>query len=164
MSSQAVDVIFGIFCLVLVMYVIHGLFHEMVDQDEPIRMTKASVVAYAAASFVGGLITGWIGIGIEKVLFMMLTSYDRCNINRACITSISIVGWISMFAFFVHLLILQDIPMMIWLCGLGGVHVGAMVGPELNKLIGPRNVMIIFVVFLIIDVFYKFYTVTHLQG
>jgi uncharacterized membrane protein YfcA len=157
-GDEGVDLCFAVFCVILSIYVIHGLVHDhLVEQNEEYKYTKNSVVAYAAASFVGGLITGWIGIGIEKVLFVMLTSYDKCNINRACITSISIVGWISTFAFVIHMWLLKDVPVMFWVCGLSGVHIGAMIGPTINKWIGSRNVMIVFVIFLIVDAAYKFY-------
>ena len=50
----------------------------------------------------GGVLTGYIGISIEKVLFVLLTLSGEVPVLKATVTSITLVGWISGIAFLMH--------------------------------------------------------------
>eukprot|EP00639_Heterosigma_akashiwo_P009269 CAMPEP_0194595526 /NCGR_PEP_ID=MMETSP0292-20121207/25023_1 /TAXON_ID=39354 /ORGANISM="Heterosigma akashiwo, Strain CCMP2393" /LENGTH=314 /DNA_ID=CAMNT_0039455427 /DNA_START=232 /DNA_END=1177 /DNA_ORIENTATION=- len=133
-------------------YVVHGLSHDLTTNNEPVKLSNKTKGMFATASFVGGLITGWIGIGIEKILFVMLTSYPcKTDVKKACLTSISIVGWVSLFATLVHAFILKDVPVLFWLMCLPGGFIGSKIGPKINRKLGPKNIMKVFTVLLLAD-------------
>ena len=50
----------------------------------------------------GGILTGYIGVAIEKVLFMLITLNPAVDIRAATVTSITVVGWLAAFAFLMH--------------------------------------------------------------
>mmetsp|Transcript_26089 Transcript_26089/g.45507 ORF Transcript_26089/g.45507 Transcript_26089/m.45507 type:complete len:360 (-) Transcript_26089:287-1366(-) len=158
LSNEAVELFFAFFCLVLGFYVIHGLRNTLVTNNEAVELTSKKVRAlYVTVSFIGGLVTGWIGIGIEKALFVLLTSYPhKAEIRRACITSISVVGWISLASTLAHALGPGDLPYLLWLAGLPGVFLGSRLGPALNRTLGPRNIMLVFSALLFVDAARKF--------
>jgi len=152
MTSQTIEIFFAFFCIFLAFYVIYGLLHDLTTNNEEVVMTTKDYLLYSCCCFIGGLVTGWIGIGIEKVLFVLLTAHPHhANIKRACITSIAIVGWISLISLVLHLVYLNDVPLVLWCCGIPGVLIGAQLGPKINKLVGSRNIMIMFVLMLLYD-------------
>jgi len=63
------------------------------------RAARARRVLVAWASMLpGGLLTGYIGISVEKVLFVLLASGAlgrREHVRSAAITSVTFVGWLS---------------------------------------------------------------------
>lgn len=152
LDSRKIELFFAHFCVLLAGYVVHGLSHDLTTNNEPVKLSNKTKGMLATASFVGGLITGWIGIGIEKILFVMLTSYPcKTDVKKACLTSISIVGWVSLFATLVHAFILKDVPVLFWLMCLPGGFIGSKIGPKINRKLGPKNIMKVFTVLLLAD-------------
>jgi len=152
MPAQSIEIFFSVFCIFLAIYVIYGLFHNLTTNNEEVIMTPKAYAIYSLSCFCGGLVTGWIGIGIEKVVFVLLTAFPhRANIRRSSLTAIAIVGWVSSFSLVIHLAYLKDVPLLLWCCAIPGVLVGARLGPKINKLLGSRNMMIIFILMLLYD-------------
>jgi len=151
-SSVMVEKFFAVFCIFLAGYVIHGLSHDLTTVNHPVKMDMKKNILYAVTCYIGGMITGWIGIGIEKVIFILLTSYPhRTDVKRACLTSIAVVGWVSFFSSLVHFFYLKDVPLLFWTCGLPGVFIGSKIGPIINRRLGPKNVMVLFTIMLLSD-------------
>jgi len=157
LNPDTVEMFFAGFCVLLAIYVVYGLFHDLTTNDGAVEMNYKNVAIYATSSFVGGMVTAWIGIGIEKVLFILLTSYPhKAHIRHSCVTSIGVVGWVSFFAFWFHLFYLNDVPLKIWCCGLPGLVIGSHMGPQINLLIGSKLVMYAFVLMLLFNSFWIF--------
>ena len=52
---------------------------------------------------VGGVLVGVIGIGIEKILFCLVTWGPRgIHVRDASISSVAVVGWLSCISMIVH--------------------------------------------------------------
>lgn len=49
------------------------------------------------------------------------------------------------------------VPYELWLAVLPGILIGSLIGPVINAAIGPRNIMIIFAIFLLFDAGYNIY-------
>ena len=108
----------------------------------------------------GGALTGWIGVSSEKVLFVLLSRYATIHLRTATITSITLVGWLSGVALTIHALSPRDptapryigaIPIGLWIVGLPGILVGSILGPQLNKLVGSRNILLAFALMLLCE-------------
>ena len=125
--------------------------------------TKKLFMIYAVSCFFGGMLCGWIGIGVEKVTFFLLTYFHRVDVIAAGLSSITMTGWLSFFAFLLHSLctpedegpgphfscavrdelnpgghIFGKVPYELWLAVLPGILIGSLVGPMVNAAIGPR--------------------------
>lgn len=142
--------------------IINGLQLDLTTQDEPIRFERPKSfrtlmiwLAYIFFSLLGGMITGYIGIGIEKIYFLLTTSLHKAEVKRSTVTAISIVGWLSFLSALIHFFILKDVPIVYWLCSLPGILLGSIIGPHVNSFIGSRNVMIVFCAFLFLNVVFE---------
>mmetsp|Transcript_10623 Transcript_10623/g.21222 ORF Transcript_10623/g.21222 Transcript_10623/m.21222 type:complete len:417 (-) Transcript_10623:168-1418(-) len=137
---------------------------------------------YAVCCFLGGMLCGWIGIGVEKVTFFLLTYFHKVDVIAAGLSSITMNGWLSFFAFLLHAVctpedegfgphltcglkdelnpgghVFGKVPYELWLSVLPGILIGSLIGPAVNAAVGPRNIMIIFVGFLFFDATYNIY-------
>ena len=99
----------------------------------------------------GGLLVGYIGAGIDALLFFVLTSRFKIDTHQATVTSIITMGLTAMIPFCVHLFILGDVPINLWLMVLPGILIGARIGPWLNKTLGSKRILIVFALLLIIE-------------
>ena len=145
-----------------------------------IKFTRKEYVIYALTCYFGGILTAWIGIGVEKLTFILLTYYHDVDVTAAGVSSICLTGILSAVAFFFHSVcasaedgpgphlqcalksttdptgnVFGNVPYEILLAVLPGILVGSMVGPTINTTIGPRNMMLLFVLFLIFDIGYN---------
>jgi uncharacterized membrane protein YfcA len=129
LSDRNIQIFFSLFCIIIAIYTIHGLQHELATQDEPV-VIKHSVnpltILLTITSLIGGLVTGWVGIGIEKFLFVLLTLYCKADVLKSCITSVTIVGWLSVIGGLIHAFKLKNLPVLHWLMVLPGKSRGFM--------------------------------------
>lgn len=164
-DGMLIEIVFIVFCAFVLVYTLHGLMFSRIqmqnDADNTVTLRCADVVGISIASFVGAWMTGYIGIGVEKFLFILLTWRFSVNVRAACITSITVVGWLSGIAFLIHALAPRDaedpgyigaVPYAQWLMVAPGVLFGSMVGPWLNSAIGSKNIMWMFCVLLAADI------------
>lgn len=173
-SNALLKGIYSIFCLCVAGYTARGLAHEQLDTSST-DGEKAShkstsslnspscsdLVIFGCASVLGGLLTGYIGNSIENVLFVLLTWRYGVNARKASVTSITLVGWLSMLSFVIHALspcnpeaegYIGAVPYMYWLMVLPGILIGSVCGPTISMTLGSRHIMKIFVALLCIEV------------
>mmetsp|Transcript_24434 Transcript_24434/g.51856 ORF Transcript_24434/g.51856 Transcript_24434/m.51856 type:complete len:395 (-) Transcript_24434:99-1283(-) len=102
-------------------------------------------------SFLAGLIlVAHIGIGNAVTSFLVSSFVWQLPAKQSVVTSIIIGGWTSLCPFLLHLYILQDVPIALWVMGLPGVYFGAMIAPLVHEWMGIANVLSIFVMFLLL--------------
>jgi len=144
--------------------------------DFPARFTKLAptwtlLIWFSACCFAGGILVGLIGIGIEKVIFMIGTwGAHGMHVRDASVSAITVVGVLSGISMVVHLLTprcplehgyIGTLPMKIFLCAQPGVFLGSFVGPWVAKTVGSRNIMWAFCCFLLFDVVENLLKVTN---
>lgn len=166
-SDGDLQVIYSLFCLFIAIYTIRGLLGGGLDTAESSAAQSISNLGrwdhffFGVAGVLGGWLTGYIGVSIEKVLFVLLTWRYGINARTASVTSIALVGWVSALSFFIHATspcqpgapgYVGAVPYAYWLMGLPGILIGSVVGPQINQAIGSRNIMIGFVVLLLAEV------------
>ena len=102
-------------------------------------------------SFLGGvLLVPNIGIGPAMVTFLGLTllGYES---KRSIVTGIITGGWVCIIPSLIHLFILNDVPVKLWLMVLPGVYVGSSIAPLVHDKLGIMNVLGAFGVFLLLS-------------
>ena len=162
LAEHQVGIFFACFCVFLAGTVMYGIFHDLTTQNESVKFEKITTLngfktyaIYIIASIIGGMVSGWIGIGIEKIYFLLVTSYHKAEIRRATITAIALIGWISTISASIHFFILKDVPIAYWVCSLPGILLGSIAGPIINSYLGSFNIMIIFCTFLFLNVIFE---------
>ena len=110
-KAEAVLLVFSGFCAFLFCYVAYGLVKghlsgsgKLDASPDGFRFTPKTAAIYVPLCLLGGALTGYIGIGIEKVVFCLLTWHLGMDVRQACLTSITLVGWISAVSLVFHLL------------------------------------------------------------
>lgn len=106
---------------------------------------KASVASFMA----GFVLVANIGIGNAVTSFLVLVYVWRVEPQVAVVTSIIAGGWTSFAPFMVHLLVLRDVPIALWVMVLPGVYFGARVAPVVHNAIGIQKVLAVFGIFLV---------------
>ena len=124
---------FAVFSFSLAMRVLYQLCTEEQEatkvegdvQAAPPNPFSPSVgLILIGSGFFGGLCVGYIGLGIESVVFFVLTWSWNVDHKQATVTAIVAIGWTACFAFSMHLLYRSDVPIYKWLMILPGVCAG----------------------------------------
>lgn len=179
--DEHVQDVYVAFCLAVAVYTSHGLSTGRFDRSDPapsavsssahpstrasaregLRDGAADWLLFGLAAVAGGWLTGYIGVSVEKVLFTVLTWRHAVDARAASVTSICVVGWVSAVAFVMHAAApcnpaapgyIGAVPYAHWLAVLPGLLVGSVLGPEINARVGPRRVLALFVLMLLLEV------------
>ncbi len=150
-EAEPLQLTFSFFGVGLATYVLYSLRKDLDKQNNRIQWSIWMVVAIAFVGLIGGLLVGYIGAGIDALLFLVLTSRFKIDAHQATVTSIITMGLTAMIPFCVHLFIIGDVPINLWLMVLPGILIGARLGPWLNKTLGSRRILIGFASLLIIE-------------
>lgn len=92
---------FVFFVLSFFAYVLTGALKK---QSGEIRMTLNSLVGLALSGFAGGVLLGWISVGIDITIFLILSALYKVDSRKATVTSILVIGWTSVFPLLYHII------------------------------------------------------------
>mmetsp|Transcript_1337 Transcript_1337/g.3675 ORF Transcript_1337/g.3675 Transcript_1337/m.3675 type:complete len:386 (-) Transcript_1337:141-1298(-) len=102
-------------------------------------------------SFLSGLVlVSHIGVGNALTTFLVGVYIWRLPANSAIVTGILCGGWTSICPFLLHLLVLKDVPIPLWVMGLPGVYAGARIAPAVHDSMGLGRVLSAFAAFLLV--------------
>ena len=157
-ADQIVALSFSLFCGALAAYCTWLLRRAVPTGRSPApeMARRLPYPLFALACAAGGLLTGYIGVAIEKVIFVLLTLEGTC-VRRATLTSITVVGWVSAVAVAVHALSPSEptdpgyigvLPVRLWLVALPGVMAGSMLGPYAHRILGTTPILLLFTIYL----------------
>lgn len=166
---------FACFCGVLAVYIIYGLMYggmaSSLKASSPMSVSS-KLVLWSVPCCIGGMLTGYIGISIEKVLFVLLTLSGEGSVRQATVTSITLVGWVSGLSFLFHAFSPADpfapgyigaVPYHLWLVALPGILLGSILGPQINRLVGPRVILAVFAALLIYQSIHDMLDILHVN-
>ena len=151
---------FGAFCLLVAVYVAllaraYGEGDDKASAMPAVARTRpapsrAQWAVVASVFFLSGLLlVTSIGIGPALIAFFMLgDNYLGYSQKQAIVTGIITGGWVSAVPFLLHLLVLGDVPIRLWIMVLPGVYMGAMLAPRVYDIVGMQKIFAAFSVFL----------------
>jgi len=151
-------------CLVLV-YVIYLLFKEFTtvkEHDELLRygdvkMTGFNLFGLAFIGMVGGIIVGWLSVGLDITLFIFLTFFYNMEPVDATIMAVLTMGFTSAYPLIIrHIIEEGDVPYLLWLMIEGGAIIGARIGPIIISLIGTKALYFLFGFLLLVEIVRSF--------
>ena len=114
------------------------------------RKRSTRYIASICSFFSGLILVGRIGVGNALISFLVFTFVWKLPPKEAMVTAIISGGWTSLCPFLIHLLLLKDVPLNLWIMCLPGVYVGAQIAPRVHEAIGIVNVLALFVIFLLL--------------
>ncbi len=150
-KAEPLQLTFSFFGVGLATYIFYSLRRGLDKQTNDFQWSIWMLAAIALVGLIGGLFVGYIGAGIDALLFLVLTSRFKIDSHQATVTSIVTMGLTATIPFGVHLFIISDVPVNLWLMVLPGILIGARIGPWLNKTLGSRRILIGFASLLLIE-------------
>ena len=161
-DTQLVILTFVMFCFLLLCQCIWTIVNDTTTSDLNVMTEIRSLsfserISITFLSIVGGLISGYIGVGFDKILFAYTTVVYGLDHKVAAVTFLSIMGWISIIAAILHAfcsktLNIGCIPYPIALCTLPGLFWGSYVGAYVSQKLGKRQIYVMFSVLLAFDI------------
>jgi len=126
--------------------------HNEYDNASNIHQLPLRAGLSVICSFAAGLIlVAHIGIGNAMTTFLVCTYIWKLPPKQCMVTGILCGGWTSVVPFLLHLFVLRDVPIALWVMGLPGVYFGAQIAPWFHEQLGGiNNVLVAFCGFLII--------------
>ena len=150
-SARAVRLLFSTFGLCLALYIVLSARNDLHINQTPFRLRGLMAPILFVSGVAGGMLTGYIGVGIDVLIFVVLTWLYHTHIQHATVTSIVIMGLTSALPFMFALFFFGTLPLNLWLMVLPGVLLGARIGPWLNTRLGSERVMLLFSLLLILE-------------
>ena len=123
-----------------------------------IDLNLCNMMILFAFSILGGLVSGWIGFGIDTMFYFILTFIFRINPAIAIVTSISLMAALSIVGTVLNVVVNQ-VPLALFYSAVPGVTIaGLFLASYLAVKIGARNILILFAFLLSVDFFMAFWT------
>lgn len=123
-----------------------------------IDATKIKTTVLFLISFAGGIISGWIGFGIDTIFYFVLTIGFKVNPAIAIVTSICLMAATSIFGTILNI-IFNNVPFALWYSAIPGVTVaGLFIASYIAVKIGAKNILLLFTFFLCSDFFLTLWT------
>eukprot|EP00048_Salpingoeca_helianthica_P024741 m.34945 g.34945 ORF g.34945 m.34945 type:complete len:349 (-) comp9565_c0_seq1:276-1322(-) len=154
-GDYAVQIFFLVFIFLLAVNTAWGIFYgKLLVQDDSLISMRDNPLHFALLVFlclVGGALTGYIAIGIDKIFFMLLTTLHHTHPMKTSISAITVVGLVSFPGAIVHF-IRGTVPVNYWVTAIPGLLVGSMLGPIANLALGSRRILQLFVIILVVEI------------
>lgn len=156
--EHVVRLAFSGFCAFTFVCVLHTLAAARVDAPlrrfSPVKPIDAA--AYAPACALAGAMTALVGVGLDKLVFLLAILRHDARTHRATVTGVAAVGWVSAMLAWMHAHspcrgdrgYVGTIPYAEASLALPGLLLGSMLGPALHARLGSRAVLIAFLLFL----------------
>ena len=123
--------------------------HKYPNLDVDLNVRNITVLSIF--SFLGGLVSGWIGFGIDTIFYFILTVVFKINPAVSIVTSISLMAAVSFTGTLLNI-IFNEVPLSLWYSALPGVTVaGLFLAAYLAIKIGSKNVLLLFTFLLSTD-------------
>ena len=157
-NPELLTLIFNFIALLLTQFIFFSILFKKKYPQLTVKLTPRSFTILFLFSVVGGLISGWIGFGIDTLFYFILTVIFHINPAAAIVTSISIMASISIVGTAVNLLI-HHVPLALWFSAIPGVTIaGLFLASWVAVKLGARNVLLLFTLLLSLDFFITFWT------
>lgn len=166
LDAAYIKVMFAIFCLLLAIFVLAAVYRGGVDKvvEAPvIANNENNVISVPSSSplmkeyawykvtlvsfFAGLVLVPNIAIGPAMTTYLLLVLIGY-NAKAAIVTGVITGGWACICPFILHLVVLKDVPITLWLLVLPGVYYGAMYAPLVHDRVGLDNILGCFALFL----------------
>ncbi len=148
---KPLQIIFSLFGLSLAICVIITLKSNLLHWNNSYNWDFKLFLSILLIGIVGGMLVGYIGTGIDVLMFFVLTFLLKANAYKSTINSILTMGMTAFIPFCVHLFVLRDVPIHLWLMVLPGILMGARLGSWLNRTVGIKKVLIGFTFLLLAE-------------
>lgn len=157
-NSELLTLTFNFIALMFTQIIFFSILFKHRYPNLTIRRTPVNFMILFLFSVIGGMISGWIGFGIDTIFYFILTVGFKINPAASIVTSISLMAAISLIGTFLNA-VFHQVPLSLWFSAIPGVTLaGLFLAAYLAVKIGARNVLLLFTMLLCLDFFMVFWT------
>lgn len=157
-NPELLTLIFNCISFLLTQIIFFSILLKRKYPRKTVELNPTNILILSTFSFLGGLISGWIGFGIDTMFYFILTVIFRINPAVAIVTSISLMAAMSIVGTLLNALF-HGVPVSLWYSAIPGVTVaGLFIAAYLAVKLGARNVLLLFTLFLSADFFVSLWT------
>ncbi len=157
-NPELLSLIFNSMGFVLTQVLFFSIFFRCKYPNSKIDLTPFNKMVLFFFSLLGGLISGWIGFGIDTMFYFILTFIYKINPAIAIVTSISLMAALSFVGTLLNIAFNQ-VPFSLWYSAVPGVTIaGLFLASYLAVKIGARNIILLFAFLLSVDFFMALWT------
>lgn len=150
-DPELLTLIFNFIAFSFTQFVFFSILFKHKYPNLSIRLSVKNMAILFFFSFLGGLITGWIGFGIDTIFYFILTIFFKINPAASIVTSISLMAAIS-FAGTLLNMFFNEIPFSLWYSAVPGVTIaGLFLAAYFAVKLGAKNVLMLFTLLLSAD-------------
>ena len=150
-NPELLTLIFNFIAFTFTQIIFFSILFKHKYPNLSIRLTGKNIAILFIFSFLGGLITGWIGFGIDTIFYFILTIVFKINPAASIITSISLMAAVSLAGTLLNILF-NEIPFTLWYSAVPGVTIaGLFLAAYFAVKLGAKNVLMLFTFLLSID-------------
>jgi len=162
-TLRAMFLVFVFLVLIYVGYLLYKEFttdktkEEKLTRYQEVPMTGFNLFGLAIIGLIGGIIVGWLSVGLDITLFIFLTFFYNMEPVNATIMAVLAMGFTSLYPLIIrHIIEEEDVPYKLWLMIEGGSIIGARIGPILITLMGTKTLYFVFGFLLVVEVVRSF--------
>ena len=157
-SPELLTLVFNCIGFVFTQIIFYSILFKRKYPNLSVDLTPVNATLLFACSLVGGMISGWIGFGIDTLFYFILTFVFRVNPAVAIVTSISLMAALSGVGTLINVLF-YEVPFSLWYAAVPGVTVaGLFLASYFAIKIGPKNILILFAFLMSLDFFMALWT------
>lgn len=157
-NPELLTLIFNFIAFLFTQIIFFSLLRNSQYPNMAVRLNFCNCAILFCSSFIGGLLCGWIGFGIDTIFYFILTVIFRINPAASIVTSISLMAAMSISGTILNS-IFQNVPLALWYSAIPGVTIaGLFLAAYIAVKMGSRNILLLFTFFLSIDFFVTLWT------
>ncbi len=157
-SPELLIITFNTVAFIFTQVVFFSILFKCQYPNIVIELTRRRGLILFAISLLGGVISGWIGFGIDTIFYFVLTIGFKINPAISIVTSICLMAITSIFATLLNI-IYNDVPFALWYSAIPGVTLaGLFLASYIAVRIGAKNVLLLFTFLLCSDFFLTLWT------
>ncbi len=144
---------FNIISFILVSAIFYSVIKKHRYPKTSVALTKKNITLLIICAYAGGIFTGWLGFGVDTVVYFLLTLVFRVQPAIAIVTSIALMTGISIFGTSLHYILHPEVlPWGIWYSALPGVTLGGIfLAAYLTTEVTMKKFFMIFIFFLLAE-------------
>ncbi len=157
-SPEVLTLTFNTIAFIFTQVIFFSILLKFKYPNNTIDAKKATIFILFTISLIGGIISGWIGFGIDTIFYFVLTIGFKVNPAISIVTSICLMAATSIFGTILNI-IFNDVPFALWYSAIPGVTIaGLFIASYIAIKIGAKNVLLLFTFFLCSDFFLTLWT------
>ncbi len=157
-SPELLIITFNTVAFIFTQVVFFSILFKCQYPNLTLDLTRSRTVILFCISLLGGIISGWIGFGIDTIFYFILTIAFKVNPAIAIVTSICLMAITSIFGTVLNI-IFNNVPFALWYSAIPGVTIaGLFLASFIAVKIGAKNVLLLFTFFLCSDFFLTLWT------